>query len=176
MPLSSPPTPLHVKLPDSHLISSIGTTSINWTGLPCSATQAHILPKLDPHSLISINIICDHNCTAIFDKHNVTIKHNNHHILYGPRLPNRLWSLTLHSPTMSMPSSRPTHKKTLYTGSMLLPSALASAHFLTQLNATSVPHGLTLPPKLSVTTCILLLQPQKGTLSSTANDNKAHHQ
>ena len=29
-----PATPLHVKLPDGHLISSIGATSINWTELP----------------------------------------------------------------------------------------------------------------------------------------------
>ena len=93
-----PATPLHVKLPDGHLISSIGTTSINWTGLPCSATQAHIIPKLNPHSLISISILCDHDCTAIFDKHNVTIKCNNYRILHGTRLPNRLWSLPLHSP------------------------------------------------------------------------------
>ena len=40
-----------------------------------------------------------------------------------------------------MPSSQPTHKKTLYNCSTLVPSALASAHFLMQLNATSLPHG-----------------------------------
>ena len=93
-----PAAPLHVKLPDSHLISSIGTTSINWTGLPRSATQAHIIPKVDPHSLISIGILCDHDCTAIFNKHHMTIECNNHCILHSPCLPNRLWSLPLHSP------------------------------------------------------------------------------
>ena len=75
-----------------------GTTSITWTGLPHSATQAHILPKLDPQSLISIHVLYDHNCTVIFDKHNITIEHNNHHILHSPCLPNGLWSLPLHSP------------------------------------------------------------------------------
>ena len=93
-----PATPLHVKLPDGHLISSVGTTSINWTGLPCSATKAHIIPKLNPHSLISIGVLCDHNCTVIFDKHSITITCNNYRILHGTCLPNGLWSLPLHSP------------------------------------------------------------------------------
>ena len=93
-----PATPLHVKLPDGHLISCIGTTSINWTGLPHSATQAHVIPKLNPHSLISIGVLCNHNCTVIFNKHNVTITCNNYRILHGTRLPNGLWSLPLHSP------------------------------------------------------------------------------
>ena len=71
-----------------------------------------------------------------------------------------------------MPSFQLTHKKTLYNGSTLLPSALASAHFLMQFNATSLPHGQTLPPKLSVTTCVLLFPPQKGTSTNNANDSK----
>ena len=93
-----PAKPLHVKLPDGHLISSIGTTSINWTGLPHSATQAHVLPELNPHSLISIGILCNHDCTAIFNKHNLTITHNNYCILHRTHLPNGLWSLPLPSP------------------------------------------------------------------------------
>ena len=40
-----PTTPLHVKLPDGHLIGSIGTTSINWTGLPCSAQRLTSFPN-----------------------------------------------------------------------------------------------------------------------------------
>ena len=161
----------------NHLMTTssvpFGTTSINWTSLPHSATQAHILPKLGPQSLISIHVLCDHNCTVIFDKHNITIEHNNHHILHSPCLPNGLWSLPLHSPQpQATPSSQPTHKKTLYNGSTLLPSALASAHFLMQSNTTSLPQGQTLPPTLSVTTCVLLLQLQKGTLTNNANDNE----
>ena len=93
-----PEKPLHVKLPDGHLISSVGTTSINWTGLPHRSRKAHVLPELNPHSLISIGVLCDHDCTAIFDKHNVTITRNNYCILHRTRLPNGLWSLPLHSP------------------------------------------------------------------------------
>ena len=144
-----PATPLHVKLPDGHLISSIGTTSINWTGLPHSPTQAHVTPKLNPHSLILIGILCDHDCTVIFNKHNVTITRKNYCILHGTRLPNGLWSLPLHSTPHNhkpMPPYQPTHKKTLYNGSMLLPSALASVPLSMQLNETSLPHGRTFPP------------------------------
>ena len=101
-----PTAPLHVKLPNGHLISSIGTTSINWTGLPHSVTQAHIIPKLNPHSLISIGILCDHDCTVIFDKHNITIKCNNYSILHGIGLPNGLWSLPLHSTPLPTATSQ----------------------------------------------------------------------
>ena len=93
-----PAKPLHVKLPDGHLISSFGSTSINWTGLPCSVIQTHVLFKLNPHSFISIDVLCDHDCTAIFDKHNVTITRNNYRILHRTHLLNGLWSLPLHSP------------------------------------------------------------------------------
>ena len=46
-------------------------------------------------SLVSIGVLCDHNCTATFGKHAVTIHHHNQPILTGPRLPNGLWSLPL---------------------------------------------------------------------------------
>ena len=55
-----------------------------------------------------------------------------------------------------MPSYLPTRKKTLYNGSMLPPSALASVPSSMQLNEISLPHGRTLPPKLSIDTYILL--------------------
>ena len=45
-----------------------------------------------------------------------------------------------------MPSYQPTHKKTLYNGSMLPPSALASVPSSMELNEISLPHGQTLPP------------------------------
>ena len=44
---------------------------------------------------MSIGILCDHNCTATFDKHAVTIHRHNQPILTGPRLPNGLWTLPL---------------------------------------------------------------------------------
>ena len=82
-------------MPNSQQIQSIGTTNIDWPTLPSTATKAHILPDLNPHSLVSIGVLCDHDCTATFTKHAVTIHRHNQPILTGPRLPNGLWSLLL---------------------------------------------------------------------------------
>ena len=83
-------------MPNGQQIQSIGTTNIDWPTLPSTATKAHILPDLNPHSLVSIGILCDHDCTATFNKHAVTIHRHNQPILTGPHLPNGLWSLPLH--------------------------------------------------------------------------------
>ena len=82
-------------MPNGNHIQSSGTTNIPWPNLPNTATKAHILPELNPHSLVSIGVLCDHNCTATFDKHAVTIHRHNQPILTGPRLPNGLWTLPL---------------------------------------------------------------------------------
>ena len=82
-------------MPNGHHIQSIGTANIYWPTLPNTATKAHILPELNPHSLVSIGVLCDHDCTATFNKHAVTIHCHNQPILTGPRLPNSLWSLPL---------------------------------------------------------------------------------
>ena len=82
-------------MPNSNHIQSSGTTNIPWPNLPNTATKAHILPELNPRSLVSIGVLCDHNCTATFDKHTVTIHRHNQPILTGPRLPNGLWTLPL---------------------------------------------------------------------------------
>ena len=82
-------------MPNGNHIQSSGTTNIPWPNLPNTTTKAHILPELNPHSLVSIGVLCDHNCTATFDKHAVTIHRHNQPILTGPRLPNSLWTLPL---------------------------------------------------------------------------------
>ena len=92
-----PAPPLKVKLPDGHHINSTGTTSIDWLDLPPGARTAHVRPQLDPHSLISIGVLCDHNCIATFDKESVQIHQHSTRILQGHRLPNGLWSLPLSS-------------------------------------------------------------------------------
>ena len=82
-------------MPNGQQIQSIGTTNIDWPTLPSTTTKAHILPDLNPHSLVSIGVLCDHDCTATFTKHAVTIHRHNQPILTGPRLPNGLWSLPI---------------------------------------------------------------------------------
>ena len=96
-------------MPNGQHIRSIGTTNIDWPTLPSTATKAHILPDLNPHSLVSIGVLCDHDCTATFNKHAVTIHRHNQPILTGPRLPNGLWSLPLH------PEQTQHHANTLFT-------------------------------------------------------------
>ena len=85
-------------MPDGHYINSTGTTSIDWPDLPPTARTAHVLPQLDPLSLVSIGVLCDHDCIATFDKKSVQIHRHNKQILHGIRLPNGLWSLPLYSP------------------------------------------------------------------------------
>ena len=92
-----PTPPLTVKLPDGHHINSTGTTSIDWPDLPPTARTPHVLPQLNPHSLISIGVLCNHDCIATFDKESVQIHRHNIPILHGKRLPNSLWSLPLYS-------------------------------------------------------------------------------
>ena len=64
---------------------------------PPTARTTHVLPQLDPHSLISIGVLCDHDCIATFHKESVQIHRHNTPILQGPCLPNSLWSLPLYS-------------------------------------------------------------------------------
>ena len=96
-------------MPNGQHIQSIGTTNIDWPTLHSTATKAHILPDLNPHSLVSIGVLCDHDCTATFNKHAVTIHRHNQPKLTGPRLPNGLWSLPLH------PDQTQHHANTLFT-------------------------------------------------------------
>ena len=79
-------------MPDGHYINSTGSTSIDWPDLPPTARTAHVLPQLDPHSLVSIGVLCDHDCIATFDKKPVQIHQHNKQILHGIRLPNGLWT------------------------------------------------------------------------------------
>ena len=96
-------------MPNGQHIQSVGTTNINWPTLSSTATKAHIHPDLNPHSLVSIGVLCDHDCTATFNKHAVTIHRHNQPVLTGPRLPNGLWSLPL------QPDQTRHHANTLFT-------------------------------------------------------------
>ena len=159
-------------MPNGHHIQSIGTTNINWPTLPNTATKAHILPELNPHSLVSIGILCDHDCMATFTKHTVTIHHHNQPILTGPRLPNGLWSLPS---TTTKPNTMPTHSLLLRhnnnwsNGFMQPPSVPVLALSSTQSNATSSQLGQASPPTSSDT-----ISPHPTPLlkaTSTNNDN-----
>jgi hypothetical protein len=47
-------TPLDVRLPNGATIASTHTATLNMPSLPHAARQAHILPELAQHSLLSV--------------------------------------------------------------------------------------------------------------------------
>jgi hypothetical protein len=52
-------TPLAVRLPNGDTITSTHTATLNMPSLPHAARQAHILPGLAQHSLLSVGQMCD---------------------------------------------------------------------------------------------------------------------
>ncbi len=103
---------IHIQLPNKARIQATHTCLIDIPSLPPSARQAHIFPQL-AHALISIGLLCDHGCRAIFDSRKVEIWYQNSVILQGHRDPRtNLWTLPLQAsidPQPGMPSN-PTHQ------------------------------------------------------------------
>jgi hypothetical protein len=85
-----------VRLPDGSNIHSSHTALLNIPLLPTAACRAHIFPSLSFGSLISIGLLCDHGCQAIFTATTVTIQKRDTTILTGTRSPSTgLWCLHL---------------------------------------------------------------------------------
>jgi hypothetical protein len=106
-------TPLHVSLPDGTIITSSHTANLNLPGLPPGASICHLFPELTTGSLLSIGLLCDHNCTAIFTKHAVIIKnHEGATIIQGVRdATTNLWTIPINQPspiTLQVNSLQPT--------------------------------------------------------------------
>jgi hypothetical protein len=88
-----------VQLPNKTKIQATHTCQLNIPGLPTTATQAHIFPQL-AHALLSIGLLCDHGCTAIFDQQTVNIHYANQIIMTGYRDPHtNLWVIPMDTPT-----------------------------------------------------------------------------
>jgi hypothetical protein len=65
------------QLPDGGTIQSTHTCSLALPFLPAAAREAHIFPFLASGSLISIGLLCDHGCTALFNASTVTVKYKD---------------------------------------------------------------------------------------------------
>jgi hypothetical protein len=63
--------------------------------LSSMAQSAFALDALKTGTLISLAKLCDDDCIAIFNKHDVKIIKDNEIIIKGSRMPNGLWSLPL---------------------------------------------------------------------------------
>jgi hypothetical protein len=80
-----------VQMPSHSRIQATHTCQIYIPNLPTKACEAHLFPNL-AHALLSIGLLCDHGCTAIFDKQHVKISYENAIILPGYRDPEtNLW-------------------------------------------------------------------------------------
>jgi hypothetical protein len=66
------------------------------TSLPHTARQAHILPGLAQHSLLSVRQMCDSGCSVTFTAADVTVKNGKSTILTGLRdQDSSLWRVPL---------------------------------------------------------------------------------
>jgi hypothetical protein len=78
-------THLAVRLPNGDTIASTHTATLNMPSLPHATRQAHILPGLDQHSLLSVGQMCDSGCSVTFTATEVTVTNGESTILTGPR-------------------------------------------------------------------------------------------
>jgi hypothetical protein len=78
-------TSLAVRLPNGDTIMPTHTATLNMPSLPQTARQAHILPGLAQHSLLSGGQMCDSGCSVTFTASNVTVTNGDSTILTGQR-------------------------------------------------------------------------------------------
>ncbi len=85
-----------VTLPDGSRIRSTHTALLDMPALPPAACVAHLFPGL-VGSLLSIGVLCDHGCQALYDAACVTITRNGEVVLSGTRsaATHNLWMVDL---------------------------------------------------------------------------------
>ena len=84
-------------MPNEEILKYTHTSLLKETKIPLKTRVDHLFPGLSK-ALISIGILCDHGCIAIFEQDNVTIinKIDGKSIMRGGRAPrSRLLTLTL---------------------------------------------------------------------------------
>ena len=90
--------PISVLLPNGKTILSTHSGNLRLPPsthvLPPSARTAHIFPHLKASPLLSLGQLCDHGCTAHFDRTTAVIRYNNNAILTGTRKPPGLWTVS----------------------------------------------------------------------------------
>lgn len=95
-----PTFPISITLADGHHLASDHITQLPVASstLPPDAITAHVVPQLST-SLLSIGQLCDHGCTAVFDRATANIYHNHQLVMSGARDPlTRLWNIDLPHP------------------------------------------------------------------------------
>ena len=174
-------SPVVVALPDHTTMKSTHVVDLPLPGLPPPACEAHLFPALGNTSLISIGQLCDHGCSANFNKESVIIELHGKEILRGHRssTTNGLWVLELPSQpvTKSAFATHPINQSTTaadmvtFGHASLFSPRESTLHKALQLNYVHIP-GLTAeslkrhPPK-SRATIMGHLDQQRQNLAST---------
>jgi hypothetical protein len=92
---------IKVLLPNNSILTSTHTANLTIPNLPPAAQTVHIFPKLASGSLLSIGQLCDHGCTATFNKDKLYVYYNGKIILQGSRQASKLWTID-NTPTHSL--------------------------------------------------------------------------
>jgi hypothetical protein len=91
--------PIAIYNPNGTVMYSTHTAELDIPALPLAARMVHIIPDLQPHSLLSMGQLCDAGCTVHFDATKVIIKYNGKPVLEGPRSTDtRLWHINTAPP------------------------------------------------------------------------------
>jgi hypothetical protein len=108
-------TPLEVRLPNGAKIASTHTATLDIPSFPKAARQAHILPALAQHSLISMGQMCDSGCPLTFTANKVAVTHGAATILTGQRdKDSGLWRVPLENTTVIQDKLRLNMLYTMY--------------------------------------------------------------
>ena len=93
-------------LPNHGTMRSSHTAQLLFPFLPPEACEAHLFPSLASGSLISIGLLCDHGCTALFTATSVTIKCGDNVVCTGQRSSSSgLWCLDLTPASAPVPAA-----------------------------------------------------------------------
>jgi hypothetical protein len=86
-----------VRLPKGATMESSHTADLDIPGLTTAASNAHVLPRMAHHSLLSVGQLCDEGYIFTFQQDTVTIcDSDNSKLLSGPRDANTgLWRINL---------------------------------------------------------------------------------
>jgi hypothetical protein len=80
-------------MPNDSSIQGTHTSDLPFPTILEEVQAGHIFSQIRD-SPLSIGVLCDHDCTAIFDKTKVTVRHHNQTVLIGHRDPiTKLWTI-----------------------------------------------------------------------------------
>lgn len=86
-------------MPNGEHITSTHTAELPIPALPPAATQAHLFPNLAANALISVGVLCDNGCEALFSATKVFITLHGKIVMEGQRQAPGLWYVDLDNPT-----------------------------------------------------------------------------